>query len=82
MMMYKHQNSTLEIIIAVLFIGTVLALSVVVIIIQEANAESHITTDKLPDKALRSLTWPNHIRYSYDPEQEKIMYEPWTLISR
>jgi hypothetical protein len=36
--MYKHQNSTLEIIIAALFIGTVLALAVVVIITQEANA--------------------------------------------
>jgi hypothetical protein len=37
-MMNKHQSSTLEIIIAALFIGTVLALSVVVIITQEANA--------------------------------------------
>ena len=39
-MIYKHQNSTLEIIIATLFIGTVLALAVVVIITQEANGAS------------------------------------------
>ena len=39
-MMNKHQSSTLEIIIAALFIGTVLALSVVVIITQEANAST------------------------------------------
>ena len=44
MMMYKHQNSTLEIIIAALFIGTVLALSVVVIITQEANAVTASTS--------------------------------------
>ena len=37
-MMNKHQSSTLEIIIAALFIGAVLALSIVVIISQEANA--------------------------------------------
>jgi hypothetical protein len=40
------------------------------------------TTDKLLDKALRSQTRSNHVGYSYDPEQEKIMFEPWTLISK
>jgi hypothetical protein len=82
MMMNKHQSSILEIIAAAVIIGTILALSIAVLITQEAGAASHITTDKLLDKALRSLTWPNHVGYSYDPEQEKIMYEPWTLISR
>ena len=49
MMMYKHQSSTLEIIIAALFIGTVLALSVVVIITQEANAtaSTSLTFDQI-----------------------------------
>jgi uncharacterized membrane protein len=82
-MMMNKQSSILETIAAAVIIGTILALSVAVLITQEAGAAaSHITTDKLLDKALRSITWPNHVGYSYDPEQEKIMYEPWTLISR
>ena len=82
-MKMNKQSSKLEIIAAAVIIGTILVLSVVVVITQEAYAAaSHISTDKLLDKALRSLTWPNHIGYSYDLEQEKIMYEPWTLISK
>lgn len=43
MMMYKHQNSILEIIIEALFFGTVLALTVVVIIRQqEANGQQRL----------------------------------------
>ena len=34
----KHQSSTLEIIAATAIIGTILALSVVVVVVQEANA--------------------------------------------
>ena len=37
-MISKHQSSTLEIIAAAVIIGTILALSVVVLIVQEANA--------------------------------------------
>ena len=37
-MISKHQNSTLEIIAAAVAIATILALSVVVLIVQEANA--------------------------------------------
>jgi len=38
MMIRKHQSSTLEIIAAAVIIGTMLALSVLVLISQEANA--------------------------------------------
>jgi hypothetical protein len=84
-MIYKqYQISKLEIIVAAVVIGTILALSVVVVIIQQeaSAAASHINTDKILDKALRSLTRPNYDGYSYDPEQEKTMYEHFTLISK
>jgi uncharacterized membrane protein len=38
MMISKHQSSTLEIIAAAVIVATILALSVVVLIAQEANA--------------------------------------------
>jgi len=38
MMISKHQSSTLEIIAAAVAIATILALSVVVLVVQEANA--------------------------------------------
>lgn len=37
----KHQSSTLEIIAAAVIIGTILALSVVVLLVQEANAAAN-----------------------------------------
>ena len=37
-MISKHQSSTLEIIAAAVIIGTILGLSVVVLVVQEANA--------------------------------------------
>jgi hypothetical protein len=40
------------------------------------------TTDDLLDRALRSLTRPNHDGYSYDSEQEKIMFEAWIPLSK
>jgi uncharacterized membrane protein len=39
----KHQSSTLEIIAATAIIGTILALSVVVVVVQEANAATAST---------------------------------------
>jgi hypothetical protein len=38
----KHQSSTLEIIAAAVIIGTILGLSVVVLVVQEANAVTSI----------------------------------------
>jgi hypothetical protein len=43
MMMNKYQSSTLQIILAGMIIGTILALSVAVLITQEANAEYEIS---------------------------------------
>jgi hypothetical protein len=43
---------------------------------------SSLGTDNLLDKALRSLTRPNHAGYPYDSEQEKIMFQYWTPLSK
>ena len=43
MMISKHQSSTLEMIAAAVAIATILALSVVVLVVQEANAATAST---------------------------------------
>jgi hypothetical protein len=44
--------------------------------------ENPVGTENLLDRALRSLTRPNHDGYSYDSEQEKIMFEAWIPLSK
>ena len=67
---------------------TVIALSLALLLLFTTFVNSThtyaqtLSTDKLLDKALRSLTLPTHVGYSYDSQQEKILYEPWTPSSK
>ena len=49
---------------------------------KHALTHSSSNTVNLLAKALRSQTWPNHAGYSYDSEQEKIMFKDWTPLSK
>jgi hypothetical protein len=56
MMMMKHQSSILEITIAAVVIATVLALSVLVLVTQEANAAGVSTKASLKQTQLNRCT--------------------------
>ena len=49
---------------------------------KDALTHSSSNTVNLLAKALRSQTRPNHAGYSYDSEQEKIMFKDWTPLSK
>jgi len=56
MMKMKHQSSTLEIIIAVVIIASMLAMSVLVFVTQEANAATTSTKVSLKQTS-ESMQW-------------------------
>ena len=64
------------------FSVTLLLLSTTFVNSADTTYSQTPTTDNLLDKALRSLTRPNHDGYSYDSEQEKIMFEAWIPLSK